>query len=39
MMAAAPFVLGSVIKIVYDMALYLNFKGIKPQDEQEKSEK
>jgi len=30
---AAPFVLGGVIKIIYDLALYLNFRNIKPNDE------
>jgi MFS family permease len=30
---SAPFVLGGVLKIVYDIALYFNFKGIKPPDE------
>ena len=30
---SAPFVLGGVLKIVYDVALYFNFKGIKPPDE------
>jgi MFS family permease len=31
---SAPFVLGGVLKIVYDVALYLNFKHIKPSDEE-----
>ena len=30
---AAPFVLGGVIKIIYDLALYFNFRSIKPKDE------
>ena len=30
---SAPFVLGGVLKIVYDIALYFNFKSIKPSDE------
>ena len=30
---AAPFVLGGVIKIIYDLALYFNFRNIKPNDE------
>jgi len=30
---AAPFVLGGVIKIIYDLALYFNFRNIKPKDE------
>jgi MFS family permease len=30
---AAPFVLGGVIKIIYDSALYFNFRNIKPKDE------
>jgi MFS family permease len=29
----APFVLGGVLKIAYDIALYFNFKSIKPPDE------
>lgn len=30
---SAPFVLGGVLKIVYDVILYFNFKRIKPSDE------
>jgi MFS family permease len=30
---AAPFLLSGVIKIIYDLALYLNFRNIKPKDE------
>ena len=30
---SAPFVLGGVLKIVYDVALYFNFKSIKPPEE------
>ena len=30
---SAPFVLGGVLKIVYDVILYFNFKSIKPPDE------
>lgn len=30
---ATPFVLGGVIKIIYDLALYFNFRNIKPKDE------
>ncbi|HEY7079728.1 MAG TPA: MFS transporter [Nitrososphaeraceae archaeon] len=30
---SAPFVLGGLLKIVYDVALYFNFKSIKPSDE------
>ena len=30
---SAPFVLGGVLKIVYDIILYFNFKSIKPSDE------
>jgi MFS family permease len=30
---SAPFVLGGVLKIVYDIALYLNFKNKRPSDE------
>lgn len=30
---AGPFVLGGVIKIIYDLALYFNFTNIKSKDE------
>jgi MFS family permease len=30
---SAPFVLGGALKIVYDVALYFNFKSIKPPEE------
>ena len=30
---SAPFVFGGVIKIVYDVILYFNFRNIKPPDE------
>lgn len=30
---SAPFIIGSVLKIVYDVALYVNFKSTKPLDE------
>jgi MFS family permease len=30
---SAPFVMGGILKIVYDVALYFNFKSIKPSDE------
>jgi MFS family permease len=30
---AAPFLLSGVIKIIYDLALYFNFRNIKPKDE------
>jgi hypothetical protein len=30
---AEPFVLGGVIKIIYDLALYFNFRNIKSKDE------
>jgi len=33
---SAPFVLGGVLKIVYDIALYFNFKNKRPPDEEEK---
>jgi MFS family permease len=29
---AAPFVLGGLLKIIYDVSLYFNFKNTKPQD-------
>ena len=32
---SAPFILGGVLKIVYDIALYFNFKNIKPSDEKQ----
>jgi predicted MFS family arabinose efflux permease len=31
---SAPFVLGGVLKIVYDIALYFNFKNKRPLDEE-----
>jgi len=30
---SAPFVMGGILKIVYDVASYFNFKSIKPSDE------
>ena len=30
---SAPFIIGGVLKIVYDIALYVNFKNTKPSDE------
>lgn len=30
---AAPFMLGGVLKIIYDIALYINFRNTKPKDE------
>ena len=32
---AAPFVVGGALKVVYDVALYLNFRNIKPPEEKE----
>jgi MFS family permease len=32
---AAPFVLGGVLKIIYDLALYFNFRNIKTRDEEQ----
>jgi MFS family permease len=32
---AAPFIVGGVLKIAYDIALYFNFKNIKPSDEKQ----
>jgi MFS family permease len=32
---SAPFVLGGALKIVYDVALYFNFKSIKPPEERD----
>lgn len=29
---AAPFVLGGLLKIIYDISLYVNFRNTKPQD-------
>jgi MFS family permease len=34
---AAPFILGGGLKIAYDIALYLNFRKVKPQAEKDKS--
>jgi hypothetical protein len=33
---SAPFILGGALKIAYDIALYVNFRKIKPAEEQEK---
>jgi MFS family permease len=33
---SAPFVLGGVLKIIYDVALYFNFKNKKPPDEEKR---
>jgi hypothetical protein len=30
---SAPFLLGGLIKIIYDIALYFNFKNTRPSDE------
>ncbi|QXJ28725.1 hypothetical protein J5U23_01594 [Saccharolobus shibatae B12] len=30
---SAPFILAGVIKIVYDLLIYVNFRGIKPPEE------
>ncbi|MGH9996591.1 MAG: MFS transporter [Nitrososphaeraceae archaeon] len=32
---AAPFVIGGALKVVYDVALYLNFRNVKPSEEKE----
>ena len=32
---AAPFVIGGALKVVYDVALFLNFRNIKPPEEKE----
>ncbi|MGA7603252.1 MAG: MFS transporter [Nitrososphaeraceae archaeon] len=32
---AAPFVIGGALKVVYDVALYLNFRNVKPPEEKE----
>lgn len=34
---AAPFVIGGALKVVYDVALYLNFRNVKPPEEKEAS--
>jgi MFS family permease len=34
---AAPFVIGGALKVVYDVALFLNFRNVKPPEEIEKS--
>ena len=33
---SAPFILGGALKIAYDIALYVNFRKIKPAEEEEK---
>ena len=32
---AAPFIIGGALKVVYDVALYLNFRNVKPPEEKE----
>ena len=36
---AGPFLLSGVLKIVYDIALYLNFRNVKPPEEEEKEKR
>lgn len=36
---SAPFILGGALKIAYDIALYVNFRKIKPSEEEEEEEK
>ena len=36
---AAPFILSGGLKIVYDLALYFNFRAVKPPEEQSKTVK
>jgi sugar phosphate permease len=31
---SAPFVIGGVLKVAYDIALFLNFKNVKPPEEE-----
>ena len=31
----APFLIGGVLKVIYDIALYFSFRNIKPQQEEE----
>jgi hypothetical protein len=33
---SAPFIIGGILKIAYDIALYINFRKIKPPEEEEK---
>ncbi|MER3486036.1 MAG: MFS transporter, partial [Chloroflexota bacterium] len=33
---SAPFVVGGALKIAYDIALYLNFRKIRPAEEEER---
>jgi MFS family permease len=33
---SAPFLLGGILKIVYDILIYMNFKKIKPPEEDKK---
>jgi MFS family permease len=35
---AAPFLLGGLMKIIYDVLIYMNFKKIKPADEEHKKQ-
>jgi predicted MFS family arabinose efflux permease len=32
---SAPFVIGGLLKIAYDIAIYINFRKIKPHEEEE----
>lgn len=34
---AAPFVIGGALKVVYDVALFINFRNVKPPEEKEES--
>jgi hypothetical protein len=34
---AAPFVIGGALKVVYDVALFIYFRNVKPPEEKEES--
>lgn len=34
----APFLIGGILKVIYDIALYFSFRNIKPQQEEEKDD-
>ena len=35
---SAPFIIGGLLKIFYDISLYINFRKIKPSEEKEEEE-
>jgi MFS family permease len=34
----APFLIGGILKVIYDITLYISFRNIKPQQEEEKDD-